>query len=112
MYDFEAEKNDAGAEVGSGPARALLYLELPRVLGEYAASRAIDLVTPSRDVGNGRPVLVLPGFSANDAMTGRLRGHLRSRGFRVHGWGQGRNIGLTDALVDGLVDRFEELRKR
>ncbi|HYG93890.1 MAG TPA: alpha/beta fold hydrolase [Nocardioides sp.] len=112
MYDFEAERTDAAAEAPSGPVRALLYLELPRVLGEYAASRALDLVTPSRDVGHGRPVLVLPGFSANDAMTGRLRGHLRSRGFRVHGWGQGRNIGLTDTLIDGLVVRFEELHEK
>ncbi|GAA3830553.1 esterase/lipase family protein [Nocardioides panacisoli] len=107
MYDFEAEREgQAGPSPVGAPARALLYLELPRWIGEYAASRTLDLVTPARDVGGGRPVLVLPGFSANDAMTGRLRGHLRRHGFRVHGWKLGRNHGLTDRLVDGVEDRF------
>lgn len=110
MYDFEAERAEPAASAG-GPPKPLLYLELPRFLGEYAASRAIDLVTPSRDAGGGRPVLVIPGFSANDAMTGRLRGHLKHAGFRVHGWKQGRNIGLTDRLIDGLNERFLTLTK-
>lgn len=112
MYDFEAERAAADGRTSAaarGPARALMYLELPRWLGEYAASRTLDLVTPARDLGHGRPVLVIPGFSANDAMTGRLRGHLRRHGFRVHGWKLGRNHGLTDRLVDGLAARFAEL---
>lgn len=111
MYDFEAERA-GGAAPASAPARALMYLELPRWVGEYAASRTLDLVTPARDVGHGRPVLVLPGFSANDAMTGRLRGHLKRHGFRVHGWKLGRNHGLTDRLVDGVVDRFGQLAEQ
>ena len=57
-------------------------------------------------------MLVLPGFAANDFLTGRLRAHLRQRGFHVHGWRLGRNIGLTDRLVDGLVDRFVEVADR
>jgi pimeloyl-ACP methyl ester carboxylesterase len=57
-------------------------------------------------------VLVLPGFAANDFATGRLRAHLRQRGFLVHGWRLGRNIGLTDKLVDGLIDRFVEVADR
>lgn len=113
MYDFEAERADGEATTSaSAPARALMYLELPRWIGEYAASRALDLVTPARDVGHGRPVLVLPGFSANDAMTGRLRGHLKRHGFRVHGWKLGRNRGLTDRLVEGVGDRFSALAEQ
>ncbi|WP_203337454.1 alpha/beta fold hydrolase [Nocardioides limicola] len=105
MYDFD-ESSDAAA---AGPPRALLFLEFPRWLGEYTASRAGDLLIPPRETGQGRPVLVLPGFSADDAMTGRLRGHLKHQGFRVHGWQQGRNIGLTDRKIDGLVTRFGEI---
>ena len=112
MYDFEGEKKAAEAAGGRGPNRALLLLEVPRVAGEYAASRAVDLVAPRRPSGEGRPVLVIPGFRATDGMTGRLRGHLRRHDFRVHGWGQGPNIGLTDRLIDGLIERFEETRKR
>lgn len=111
MYDFEGDKAAAGAG-GSGPHRALLFLELPRWASEFAASHAIDLVAPGRPSGDGRPVLVIPGFRATDGMTGRLRSHLESHDFRVHGWSQGANIGLTDQLIDGLVERFEDLRKR
>ena len=110
MYDFEGEKTPSP---GAGPPSVLLTaLELPRWIGEYTASRVLDTVTPSSDVGQGRPVLVLPGFAANDFLTGRLRAHLRHDGFHVHGWRLGRNIGLTDRLVDGLVDRFVEVADR
>lgn len=110
MYDFESERTGtAAAATGRAPTRALMYLELPRWVGEYAASRTLDLITPARQVGEDRPVLVLPGFSANDAMTGRLRAHLRRHGFRVHGWKLGRNHGLTERLVDGLAERFDAL---
>ena len=107
MYDFEGETTSTS---GANPPSALLTaLEFPRWIGEYTASRVVDLVAHSSDVGEGRPVLVLPGFAGNDFTTGRLRAHLRQRGFRVHGWRLGRNIGLTDKLVDGLIDRFIEI---
>ena len=110
MYDFEGETTSTP---GAGAPPALLTaLELPRWIGEYAASRVVDVFTRSSTVGEGRPVLVLPGFGASDFVTGRLRAHLRKRGFRVHGWRLGRNIGLTDRLVDGLIERFVEVAKR
>lgn len=107
MYDFAG---DSAATPGANPPSVLLTaLEFPRWIGEYATSRAIDTVSPASTVGEGRPVLVLPGFGASDFVTGRLRGHLRQRGFRVHGWQLGRNVGLTDRLVDGLIERFVEI---
>lgn len=117
MYDFEGEQSAArggppsgGKSAKQGPHRALLFLEAPRVAGEYAASRAIDLLAPRRPCGAGRPVLVIPGFRATDRMTGRLRNHLERHGFHAYGWDQGANIGLTDRLIDGLVQRFEDIR--
>lgn len=112
MYDFEG-KGDGGR--ADGPARILLALEFPRVVGEYGASRLLDLVVgsrPARPPEEQRPVLVLPGFMADDRFTSRLRDHLRRRGYVVHGWRNGRNIGLTDRKIDGLVERFESLRDR
>ena len=111
MYDFEHEK-PSGAEAIPAPHRALLFLEAPRVAGEYVASRAIDLVAPRQPSGGGRPVLVIPGFRADDRLTGRMRNHLKRHDFGVHGWGLGPNVGLTDTLIDGLVTRFEELHQR
>lgn len=107
MYDFEGE--NASTTPGHAPPAVLTALEFPRFIGEYAASRVLDAIKRPSTVGEGRPVLVLPGFAANDFLTGRLRAHLRHHGFHVHGWRLGRNIGLTDRLVDGLVDRFVEV---
>src|SRR5690242_9676691 len=115
MYDFEDEKpsgDRAGSAQHGPPHRALMFLEVPRVAGEYVASRAVDLVGPKQPSGDGRPVLVIPGFRADDRLTGRLRTHLKRHDFRVHGWGLGPNVGLTDTLIDGLITRFEELHKQ
>ena len=112
MYDFENEKPSGAVAAVPAPHRALLFLEAPRVAGEYVASRAIDLIAPRQPSGRGRPVLVIPGFRADDRLTGRVRAHLKRHDFAVHGWGLGPNIGLTDTLIDGLSARFEELRDR
>ncbi|GAA3666239.1 alpha/beta hydrolase [Nocardioides ginsengisoli] len=119
VYDFagdHADHADHGERESSGPHRALLLLELPRWTMEYGASRLLDLahaVTPTDpDLGQGRPVLVLPGFSAHDKLTGRLRGHLGRRGWDVHGWNLGSNHGLTEKIVEGLPRRFAEIADR
>lgn len=114
MYDFEGERG-AAAGPEHGPARALMLLELPRWGVEYGSSRLLDLARqalPERDLGQGRPVLVLPGFSAHDRLTGRLRSHLVQRGWRVHGWGLGSNHGLTERIVEGLPRRLAEVADR
>src|SRR5262245_65582181 len=63
-------------------------------------------------VGDGHPVLVLPGWLAGDVSTRTLRWFLRRRGYHVHGWRLGRNVGATDAIVEGLGRRFHALRPR
>ena len=57
--------------------------------------------------GDGHPVLVLPGFLADDRSTVALRSVLRSRGYAVHSWGLGRNLGPRPAIFHGLVDRLD-----
>lgn len=114
MYDFEGERGTAAA--GGGPHRGLMLLELPRWTVEYGASRVLGLAgavtRADRDLGQGRPVLVLPGFSAHDRLTGRLRSHLSDRGWNVHGWRLGSNHGLTERIVTGLPKRFAEIAER
>ena len=67
MYDFEHEIPPTHPVAGvdatahNPPSRLLTALELPRWMGEYAASRTFDAVAPTSDVGRARPVLVLPG---------------------------------------------------
>jgi pimeloyl-ACP methyl ester carboxylesterase len=115
MYDFEDRRDDNAVEPTQRfpkPPLALTTLELARVLVEYPSSAVLDAILPTHSVGQGRPVLVLPGFYAPDALTGRLRSHLRGLGYRAHGWKLGRNFGLTDHIVSGLPDRLDALHQR
>ncbi len=76
-------------------------------LGTFAATAPVlSRVLPS---GGGRPVLVLPGFLADDHSTKPMRVLLRSLGHDAVGWGLGRNIGPTDEVLDGLLDLFVDL---
>jgi dienelactone hydrolase len=62
--------------------------------------------------GDGHPVLVLPGFLADDGSTRALRWFLRDRGYHAHAWRLGRNTGPSDAVVEGLVARLKALHQR
>ena len=52
--------------------------------------------------GDGHGVLVVPGLLASDMSTALLRRFLRMLGYQVRGWELGRNVGPTDAVLDGL----------
>src|SRR3954453_21324363 len=62
--------------------------------------------------GDGHPVLVLPGFLGDDRATLAMRYHLRALGHSTHGWGLGRNIGPTKAVVAGIEGLVVELAWR
>ncbi|MFT4127255.1 MAG: alpha/beta fold hydrolase [Gordonia sp. (in: high G+C Gram-positive bacteria)] len=62
--------------------------------------------------GDGRPVLVLPGFMAGDWSTAPLRRLLTRHGYQAYGWGLGRNEGPTREVVDGLEALFRTLTDR
>lgn len=61
--------------------------------------------------GDGHPVLVLPGFRADDVSTLVLRHFLRRRGYHAHGWRLGRNLGPSARIITGLGERFLALRE-
>jgi pimeloyl-ACP methyl ester carboxylesterase len=104
VYDFTDGDDLARLPL---PAWPLTLLEPVRFPLELSWSLTLDHLAPRSDLGHGLGVLVLPGFGTDDLLTGRLRSHLRRHGFTVHGWGLGRNHGLTDRLVDGLLERFD-----
>jgi len=56
--------------------------------------------------GDGHPVLVFPGWLASDMSTRPLRTFLRGRGYHVHGWRLGRNVGATPGVMAGLAARL------
>ena len=93
------------------PRRSLLLLE-GRALLELAALVPAYPVLRRAPSGDGHPVLVLPGFMASDFSTGALRRFLRHRGYRVHGWTLGRNLGPSPETAAAMVDRLYQLADR
>ena len=59
--------------------------------------------------GDGRPVLVIPGFLASDVSTRTLRLGLRQAGYRAHGWKRGRNLGMSGSIFEIIDARMNEI---
>ncbi len=78
-------------------------------LGAFYAAQPWLATLPS---GDGHPVLVLPGFGANDPTTRPLRGFLKTKGYQAFGWGMGRNLGLREGVLERMLDRFDEIHAR
>jgi len=93
------------------PSPALQALEQFAVL-EYGALVASSPFLRAAGRGDRHPVLVLPGFTASDRSTAPLRAFLRAHGYWVHGWGLGRNIGPTAAIVEGIEQRLRAVHER
>ena len=79
---------------------SLAYIKL--TAGLYSA-QPLDIK------GDGRPVVVIPGFMANDQSTARIRATLSASGFDVHGWGMGRNNGLTEEILQHFHKHIENI---
>jgi pimeloyl-ACP methyl ester carboxylesterase len=94
------------------PGLGLFLSEPGRALGEYGAMLAASSVLLAAPRGDGHAVLVLPGFLAEDASTLPLRMYLRSRGYEVHGWRLGRNLGPTVDIRRGMSVLLRELSDR
>src|SRR5437870_12984663 len=90
------------------PSRTLLLME-GRAIQEFGAFLGALPLLALAPMGDGHPVLVLPGLVASDVSTRPLRAFLRSRGYFVKGWGQGRNLGLRDGVQDTMQDLVHEL---
>jgi pimeloyl-ACP methyl ester carboxylesterase len=90
------------------PSRTLMFLEGRAIheLGAFVGALPLLSLAPR---GDGHPVLVLPGLIASDVSTRPLRAFLRSKGYAVRGWEQGRNLGLRAGVQDGMVDLLEEM---
>jgi pimeloyl-ACP methyl ester carboxylesterase len=53
-------------------------------------------------------VIVFPGLSAGDATTVPLRQFLRGRGYEVHGWKQGLNLGPREGVLDNAKQQLAD----
>lgn len=74
----------------------------------YATQCLLEKETP---MGDGHPVLVLPGFLASDKSTKVLRAFLKKKGYAAYGWDIGRNLGrlsYNEALQQKILDLTEQ----
>ena len=92
-----------------GPPRLLDSLLEPRALFEAAllpASLPLLLQAPR---GDGHPVLLLPGFLADEKSLIVLKLFLQSKGYDVHTWGLGRNLGFRAKHASALPQKIRYL---
>ena len=92
-----------------GTPRALHSMLEPRALLEMAllpASLPLLLQAPR---GDGHPVLLLPGFLADEKSLIALRLFLQSKGYAVHTWGLGRNLGFRSKHASALPQKIRYL---
>jgi pimeloyl-ACP methyl ester carboxylesterase len=61
--------------------------------------------------GKSHPVIVLPGLGADDRSTVAIRGFLRWLGYKVYGWGRGRNVRAANVDLPEIVAQTLALRK-
>ncbi|ODU17157.1 MAG: alpha/beta hydrolase [Sphingomonas sp. SCN 67-18] len=82
-----------------------------RVLADFRRGWRVGPALPVARRGCGQPVLVVPGFLASDGSTVMLRRTLRAAGYRAHGWGLGRNMGVRADMLERLDARLDRIAK-
>ena len=90
------------------PSRLATWLEL-RAPIDWASIllRAPQLARASR--GDGRPVMLLPGYGTDHHSMRPLGGYLNYLGYDVYDWGLGRNRGDVDGDMVRVGERAREL---
>jgi pimeloyl-ACP methyl ester carboxylesterase len=92
----------------SPPSRLSTALEI-RAAGEWLGllPRLHRLRNAPR--GDGRPVMLLPGYRASERSMRPLRRFLDALGYDTYDWGIGRNVGDVRGNTDHVGERVKEL---
>ena len=80
-----------------------------RALAEMAVLPFIWPFLTTAPHGDGHPVLLLPGFMADEITLVALKGFLAGRGYNVQTWGLGRNIGFQRRHAEALEQKIRHL---
>jgi pimeloyl-ACP methyl ester carboxylesterase len=97
-------------DAATGPSTTGFGLPLapprPRVAAEWLSTR--DRARwPAPPAGDGRPVMLIPGFLAGDASLTRMAVWLRTGGYALARSGIWRNTGCMEEIVERLHERLE-----
>lgn len=98
---------DRQREFGLEPPSPVLRLLETRALFELGSlvPRAPELLSQPR--GDGRPIVLMPGFLADDRSTWPIRRYLSYLGYDTSGWGLGRNNGNPEKGADAFSARLD-----
>ena len=92
------------------PSAWLLAMEF-RAFWEFGAVLPAWPALQRAPGGDGHPVIVFPGLSANDGSTVPLRRYLGSLGYAAAGWNQGFNFGPRAGVLGAARQQLEETFK-
>lgn len=95
-----------------GSPRLLHQLIELRALFELAALPWLLPVLACMPRGDGHPVLLLPGFMANEATLVALKLFLQNRGYEVQSWGFGRNVGFSSRHANALQQKIRYMHHK
>ena len=92
-----------------GAPQTLASLLEPRALLEMALLPASLPLLMQAPRGDGHPVLLLPGFMADEKSLIALKVFLQRKGYDVHTWGLGRNLGFRSKHASALPQKIRYL---
>ena len=92
----------------SKPSLFWLVTEAGRAISELGMSVPYRSLIKHESIGDGHPVIILPGFMATGKSTSPLRKFINKIGYEAHDWGLGRNIGKEEFYYN-MLDRLEEI---
>ena len=92
-----------------GAPHALSSLMEGRGLLEMALLPASLPLLMDAPTGDGHPVLLVPGFMASEASLIALKLFLQNKGYDVHMWGLGRNVGFRSKHANALPQKIRYL---
>jgi pimeloyl-ACP methyl ester carboxylesterase len=95
------------AHVGAPHALASL-MEIRGLLEIMMLPAALPLLMEAPQ-GDGHPVLLLPGFMASESSLIALKLFLQRKGYDVHTWGLGRNMGFRSKHANALPQKIRYL---
>jgi pimeloyl-ACP methyl ester carboxylesterase len=81
----------------------------PRALMELAMLPAALPLLLQAPHGDGHPVLLVPGFMAGESTLVGLKWFLQNKGYDVHTWGLGRNVGFRGKHANALPQKIRYL---
>jgi pimeloyl-ACP methyl ester carboxylesterase len=93
------------------PRPLLAMLEARAGIEAGALLLALPLLSRAA-MGDGHPVLLLPGFGAGDVSMQPLRLFLKSRHYEVDSWGLGRNRGFSRKFSNVIEQKIRYLHHR